>query len=55
MGFDTGVSDGVIKMRAATILGYIVRLYQCTKNPLNHSLKNSKHGHIVAITDSATQ
>ena len=36
MGFDTDISDGVTKMRAATILGDIVRLHKCTKNTLKY-------------------
>ena len=32
MGFDTDISDGVAKMRAATLLGKIIRLHQRTKN-----------------------
>ena len=42
-------------MRAATLLGDIVGLYQCTKNMLNYVHKNSKYGHLVAITNSETQ
>ena len=52
MGFDTDISDGVAKMRAATLLGDIVRLHQRTKNPLKYVHANSKYWHIVAITDS---
>ena len=33
-GFDTGIYDGVSKMRAATLLGDIVRLHQRTKSKL---------------------
>ena len=36
MGFDTDISDGVTKMRAADRLGEIVRLHQCTNNPLKY-------------------
>ena len=41
MGFDTDISDGVAKRRAAALLGYIVCLHQRTKNPLKyvHTLK----------------
>ena len=42
-------------MRAATILGEIVRLQQCNKNPLKYVHAISKYGNIVAITDSSTQ
>ena len=31
MGFDTHISDGFAKIRAATILGYLVCLHQRTK------------------------
>ena len=55
MDFDTDIYDGVAKMRAATILGEIVRLHQCTKTPLNYVHQNSKYGHLVAITASDTQ
>ena len=34
MGFGTDISDGVAKMRAATLLGDIFRLRQRTNNPL---------------------
>ena len=34
MGFGTDISDGVAKMRAATLLGDIFRLCQRTNNPL---------------------
>ena len=53
MGFD--IYDGVAKTRSATLLGYIVRLYQHTKNPLKYVHTNSKYGHIVAIPSSDTQ
>ena len=36
MGFDTDISDGVTKMRAATILGEVLRLHKCTKNTLKY-------------------
>ena len=36
MGVDTDISDGVAKMRAATLLGDIVCLHQRNKNPLNY-------------------
>ena len=55
MGFDTDISDGVAKMRAATLLGEIVRLRQCTKNPLRYVHTNSNYGHIVAMPDYDTQ
>ena len=42
-------------MRAATLLGDIVGLYQCTKNMLNYVHKNSKYGHVFAIPAAATQ
>ena len=40
IGFDTDVSDGVAKMRAVTLLREIVRLHQCTKNPLKYIYTN---------------
>ena len=55
MGFDTDISDGVSKMRAATLLGGIFCLHQCTKNPMKYVHTNSKYGHIVSIPDSDTQ
>ena len=55
MVFDTDISDGVAKMRVATILGEIVRLHQRTKNMLKYVHTNSKYGHLVAIPDSCTQ
>ena len=55
MGFDTDISDGVAKMRSATILGGIFRPHQRTKNPLNYFHTNSKYGNSVAIRDSDTQ
>ena len=54
MGFDIDISDGFAKMRAANILGEIVRLHQHTKNPLKYVDTNSKYGHIVAIPASDT-
>ena len=55
MGFDTDIYDGFEKMRAATILGEIVRLHQCTKNTLKYVHNNSKYGHLVSITASNNQ
>ena len=55
MGFDNDISDGVAKIRAATLLGEIVRLHQRTKNLLKHVHTNSKYGHLVAIPDYDTQ
>ena len=55
MSFDTDIPDGVAKMRATTLLGDIVRLYQRSKNPLNYVHTNSKYGHIFAIPASDTQ
>ena len=52
MGFDTAIFDGVAKMRAATILGEIVSLHQCTKNPLKYVHTNSKYAHLFAIPAS---
>ena len=40
MGLDTDIFDGVVKMRASTILGEIVRLRQLTKNMLKYVHKN---------------
>ena len=54
MGFDTDISGGVTEMRAATILGDIVRLHLRTKNPLKYVHTNSKYGHLVAIPASDT-
>ena len=55
MGFDAYISDGVAKMRAATLLGEIVRLHQRTKNLLNYFHTDSKYVHLVAIPDPGTQ
>ena len=55
MGFDTGISDGFVKKRAATLLVEIVRLHQCTKNPLKFFHTNSKYGNLVEITDYDTR
>ena len=55
MGFGTDISDGVAKMRSATLLGEIVCLHQHTKNPLRYVHTNSKYGHLVAIPDSDNQ
>ena len=55
MDFDAGISSGVKKMRAATILGDILRPQQCTKNLLKYFHKKSKYGHFVAIPDSVAQ
>ena len=52
MGFDTYISDGVANIRPDTILGEIFFLHQHTTNPLKYVHKNSKYGHLVAITDS---
>ena len=42
-------------MRAATLLGSILRFRKCTKTPLKYVHTNSKYWHIVAITASDTQ
>ena len=55
VGFDTDISDGVAKMRAAALLGDIVRLHQRTKNPLKYVHTNSKYGNLVAVPDCDTQ
>ena len=55
MVFDTDIYDGVTKMRAATLLGEIVRLHQHTKDPLKYVHKNSKYGNLFAIPASYTQ
>ena len=55
IGFDTGISDGVAKIRAATLLGEILLLHQHTKPPLNYIHTNSKYGNCVAIPDSDIQ
>ena len=52
MGSEADISDGVAKIRPDTILGEIVCLHQHTANPLKYVHKNSKYGHLVAITDS---
>ena len=52
MGFDTDISDGVTKMRAATLLGDIVSLHQRTKKLLKYVQTNSKYGLLVAIAYS---
>ena len=55
MGFDTDISNGVAKMRAATLLGEIFRLHQRTKNPPNYFHTNSKYENIVEIPTSDNQ
>ena len=55
MGFETDISDGVKKMRAATILGDIFCLHQHTKNMLKYVHTNSKYGHLIAIPASYIQ
>ena len=55
MGFDADISDGVAKMRAATLLGDIARLHQRTKYPLMYVHTNSNYEYLVAIPDSDTQ
>ena len=55
MVFDTDISDGVAKMRAATLLGDIGRLYQRTKTPLKYVQTNSKFGNVVSILASDTK
>ena len=55
MGFCTAIPDGFAKMRAATLLGDIFHLHQCTKNPLNYVHKKSKYGNIFAIPASDTR
>ena len=55
MGFDTDISDGVAKIRAATILGETVRLHQHTKNPLNYVHTKSKYERLVVMPASYTQ
>ena len=55
MCFDTDISDGFAKVRAATLFGEIVRLHQRTKNPLKYVLTNSKYGNIVVIPATDTQ
>ena len=55
MGFDTFISDGVVKIRAATLLGGIFCLHQRTKNMLKYFHTKSKYRHIVAIPYSDTQ
>ena len=54
-GFDTGIVYGVVKMTAATLLGEIVCLHQCTNNTLKYVHTNSKYGNLVAIPASDTQ
>ena len=55
MGFDTDISDGVIKMRAATILREILRLCQRTKTPLKHVYTKSRYGNLSGIPYSENQ
>ena len=55
MGFDTGIYDGVTKIRASTLLGDIFHLHQLTKNPLKYVHQNSKYGHLVTKPDYDTQ
>ena len=55
MGFDADISDGVAKMRSATLLGDIVHLHQFTKNMLECVHTTSKYGNLVAIPASDTQ
>ena len=54
VGVDTDIYYGVVKIRAATLLGDIVRLHQCTKIPLNYVHMNSRYEHLVEIPDSDT-
>ena len=44
MGFDTGIYDGFAKMRAATILGDILRLHKFTENILKYVQKPQSMG-----------
>ena len=44
MGFDTGIYDGFAKLRAATILGDILRLHKFTKNILKYVQKTQSMG-----------
>ena len=55
MGFDTDISNGVAKMRAATLLREIIRLHQRNKNLLKYVHTNSKHGYLVSIKASYTE
>ena len=54
MGFDTDISDGFAKMRAATVLGDIFGLHQRTKTPLKYFQTKSKYGNLVEIPASGT-
>ena len=47
MGFDTDISDGVAKMRTATLLGDIFCLH--------HVHRKSNYEHLLAILDFSTQ
>ena len=44
IGFGADISDGVAKMRAATILGEIFRLHQRTKTRLSMSAQTQSMG-----------
>ena len=55
MGFYNDISDGVAKMRAATLLVDIFRLHQHTKNSLKYVHTNSKYGHLSALQAYDTQ
>ena len=55
MGFGDDISDGVLKIRAATLLGGIIRLHQRIRNPLNYVHTNSNYGNIVPMPDSDTK
>ena len=52
---NTIISDGVTKMRSATLLVYIFCLHQCTKNLMKYVQVNSIYGNFLAMPDSDTQ
>ena len=52
MVIDNGLSGGVTKNSAATILVDIVRLHKCTKTPPKYVHTNSEYGHLVSIPAS---
>ena len=54
MSFDTDISDKFSKMRAATLLKYIFRLHQRTKNMPKYVHTDSDYCHLVAIPASDT-
>ena len=55
MSFGADISDRVVKIWVATLLGGIFRLHQHTKNLLKYVHKNSNYGHLVTMPSYDTQ